>query len=239
MIPLPISDENPTFSKPVVTKLFIFLNILVWGYELVHGVTLSTLDFGLIPSWFVHNIQQGDLQLPAPLGHVRLIQEVPVRLTPLTSMFLHGGWMHLLGNMWFLWIFGDNVEDNLGHVGFFIFYILCGLAAAAAQVASMPEATVPMVGASGAIAGVMGAYILLYPQARIRCLWIFIIFVQTIHLPAWLLLGIWFFAQFLIPGDAGIAWMAHVGGFVAGALLLFVFRRSQPKPPRKTVPIWQ
>ncbi len=222
MIPIPLRDENPRYGTPLVTGLLIAINLVAWGYELLHGVTLSTFDYGLIPSWLLAGMRDGALDVPR-LGHILLHQEVPQPLSVFSSMFMHGSWGHLIGNLWFLWVFGDNVEDALGHLRFAVFYLVCGVAAALAQVLSVPASTAPMVGASGAIAGVMGAYLLLYPRARIRCLWVLIIFITTISVPAWLLLGIWFVSQLALPLDSGVAWMAHVGGFVAGLLLVRLF----------------
>jgi membrane associated rhomboid family serine protease len=163
---------------------------------------------------------------------------VPWPFTIFTSMFMHGGWLHIVGNMWFLWIFGDNVEDAMGPVKFLIFYLVCGVAAAMAQVLSSPGSAIPMVGASGAIAGVLGAYILLYPHARVRCLWVLFILVTFVYVPAWLILGLWFVSQFFIPGQ-GVAWMAHVGGFVAGFALVRLFVARRPPPRRDHFPaIW-
>ena len=239
MIPLPISDENPTARRPYVTSLLITLNVLAWLFELSRGVDESTLDYGAIPAWVLHGMRDGVVYLEA-LGHdVRLHQEVPWPWTVVTSMFMHGGWLHLIGNMWFLWIFGDNVEDAMGHVQYLVFYLVCGLAAALAQLLSSPASQVPMVGASGAIAGVLGAYLMLYPHARVRCLWILFIIVTTVYVPAWLLLGIWFVSQFFIPNE-GVAWMAHVGGFVTGFLLVRLFVTRRPPPRRDGFPpLWQ
>jgi membrane associated rhomboid family serine protease len=228
VIPLPISDENPSQRFPAVTVALIAVNALVWFFELSHGVELSTLDYGAIPAWILHGTREGSLRIPE-MGRVVLHQEVPQPFTILTSMFLHGSWLHILGNMWFLWIFGDNVEEAMGRFRYLVFYLLCGVAAAMAQILATPASTEPMVGASGAIAGVLGGYALLYPRARVKCLWIFIIFITTIRVPAWLLLGLWFLSQFVIPGP-GVAWMAHVGGFVAGLLLVKLFARP-PAPP--------
>jgi membrane associated rhomboid family serine protease len=214
MIPLPLRDENPTSRFPAVTVFLIVANSLVWLLELGRGVTATTLDYGVIPAWLLAGRQEGPLDLPQ-IGTVFLHQEVPPLATVLTSMFLHGGWAHLIGNMWFLWIFGDNVEDALGRVRYLAFYLVSGMVAAGAQVIATPGATAPMVGASGAIAGVLGGYLVLYPRARVKCLWILIVFITTIYVPAWALLGIWFFAQFLVP-QVGEAWMAHVGGFLFG-----------------------
>jgi membrane associated rhomboid family serine protease len=150
--------------------------------------------------------------------------------TPVTSMFLHGGWLHLLGNMWFLWLFGNNVEDSMGHFRYVAFYILCGLAAAAAQTVVNPDSAIPMVGASGAISGVMGAYIVLYPRVRVHMLVVLGFFITRIAVPAFLMLGYWFLLQLLggLPtiGDekGGVAFWAHAGGFIAGAILILVFK---------------
>jgi membrane associated rhomboid family serine protease len=146
-------------------------------------------------------------------------------------MFLHGGWLHLIGNMWFLWVFGNNVEDSMGHVRFVLFYIVCGLAAAAAQIVATPRSVLPMVGASGAISGVMGAYIVLYPRVKVHMLIFLGIFITTVAVPAWMMLGYWFLLQILgglpmlssEPGG-GTAFWAHAGGFVAGMALIWLFR---------------
>ncbi len=224
MIPLPVSDDNPRRSFPIATVVLIAANAVVWIYELGHGVTLSTLDYGLIPSWLLHGTREGRLVLPQ-VGVVVLHQEVPVPWTVLTSMFMHGSWVHIIGNMWFLWIFGDNVEDIAGKIGYLAFYLVSGLAAAGMQIVAGPDSTVPMVGASGAIAGILGAYVYLFPRARVRCLWILIFYVTFIDLPAWLLLGLWFVSQFFLPLGSGVAWMAHVGGFVTGIVLALIFLR--------------
>ncbi len=145
-----------------------------------------------------------------------------------TSMFLHGGWMHIIGNMWFLWLFGDNVEDALGRFRYVVFYFAAGTVAVLAQCFSMPDSKVPMIGASGAIAGVLGGYVMLYPRARIVTL----LFWTFVDIPAWVYLGIWFLSQFLIDAGSGVAWMAHVGGFLAGVGLVRLFFR-----PRKRTPV--
>ena len=163
-------------------------------------------------------------------GSVCVLSDDGTCYTVLTSMFMHGGWMHIIGNMWFLWIFGGNVEDAMGHARFVVFYLLCGLAAAAFQVAADPASTIPMVGASGAIGGGLGAYILLYPRVHVHLLIFIIFYVTTIAVPAYLMLGYWFLVQ-VLSGVAsvgreggGVAFWAHVGGFVAGGLLVFAFR---------------
>jgi len=230
VLPIPLSDDNPTERPPIATIGIIAVNILAWVYELSRGVTLSVLDYGLITAWFLQGVREGRIVL-GERAFV-LIQEVPWPLSAFTAMFMHASWMHIIGNMWFLWIFGDNLEDRMGRARYLAFYLLCGLIAAAAQIAFAPGATTPMVGASGAIAGVLGGYALLYPHARVRCLWWFIIFVNIIHVPAAILLGLWFLFQFLTPVDSGVAWMAHVGGFLGGLALGRLFVR--PSPPRFT-----
>ncbi len=233
MIPLPVRDDAPRIRFPAMTVALIASNTVAWLFELYHGVALSTLDYGLIPSWLLAGIREGPIFLPH-VGRAVLHQEVPFPWTLLTAMFMHGGWLHIIGNMWFLWIFGDNVEDAMGRLRFLAFYLACGLAAALAQVLVTPSSREPMVGASGAIAGVLGAYIFLYPRARVRCLWIFIVFVTFVNIPAWALLGFWFVSQFFVPLESGVAWMAHVGGFVAGFLLV----RSFAAPPFRARSIW-
>jgi len=230
MIPLPVRDNAPRQRFPVMTVGLIAINSAAWLFELQHGVALATLDYGLIPSWILRGIREGPIELPQ-LGPAVLHQEVPFPWTVLTAMFMHGGWLHVIGNMWFLWIFGDNVEDAMGRLKFSVFYILCGLAAALAQVLATPSSAAPMVGASGAIAGVLGAYLLLYPRARVRCLWILIIFITFVDVPAWALLGLWFLSQFFVPLESGVAWMAHVGGFLAGLGLVRLFVSRQTPPP--------
>jgi membrane associated rhomboid family serine protease len=228
MIPLPLRSDVPRRRFPSATALLVGLNAVAWIFELRHGVTLSTLDYGLIPSWLLHGIRDGPILLPGH-GRVLLHQEVPFPWTVLTAMFMHGGWLHVLGNMWFLWIFGDGVEQATGAARFLAFYMLAGVAATAAQVLATPGSAAPMVGASGAIAGVMGAYLLLYPRARVRCLWVLIVFVTFVNVPAWALLGLWFLSQFFLPLESGVAWMAHVGGFVAGLLLVRLFAGPGPR----------
>jgi len=226
MIPLPLRADVPRRRFPGMTATLIALNTAAWVFELHHGVTLATLDYGLIPSWLLHGIREGPIVLPH-LGRAVLHQEVPFPWTLLTAMFMHGGWLHIIGNMWFLWIFGEGVEGAMGASRFLLFYLLSGLASSLAQVAVTPASVEPMVGASGAIAGVLGAYLLLYPRAHVRCLWILIIFVTFVNLPAWALLGFWFLSQFFVPMEAGIAWMAHVGGFLAGMALVGPFAKRR------------
>lgn len=204
----PIRDHNPSGRTPYVTFALIAINAVVFcGYWLTlpseAALNQFFMTWGLVPA--------------------RLMQGQGIE-TVISSMFLHGGWMHIAGNMLFLWIFGDNLEDEMGHFGFLAFYLLTGLAAAAAQFAAAPYSPIPMVGASGAIAGVMGGYLLLFPKARVDVLFIFIIIFRIFPIPAWIVLGIWFsiqvFSGISIPGDeGGVAYWAHAGGFAGGLVL--------------------
>ena len=242
MIPIPISDENPASRTPWATYALIALNAVAWLLQLAHGLERSVLDYGAIPALLMHHATDATVVIPTIAGPVReaVHQLVPWPTTVLTAMFMHGGWLHIIGNMWFLWIFGDNIEDAMGPVKYVVFYLVCGIVAALTQVFVSAGSSVPMVGASGAIAGILGAYIVLYPHARVRCLWILFILITFVYVPAWLILGLWFVSQFFIPG-AGVAWMAHVGGFMAGFALvrLFVSRVNRP-PPRRAgfPPMW-
>ena len=218
---LPLRDENPTASTPYVTYALIAANVAVFLVEVVLG--REALGQWVFPAWGA---------VPAE------ILADPVRRAPslLTCMFLHGGWMHLIGNMWFLYIFGDNVEDRLGKPLFVLFYLASGLGATALQVAIQPGSVIPIVGASGAIAGVLGAYALVYPRARVvTLLWLFI-FVRLIRIPAVAFLGIWFGMQFLSglgslgATGGGTAWWAHVGGFVVGGAVGYWLRRRDGRP---------
>ena len=218
---IPLHDDNPTRIRPLVTVALIVLCVLAFLWQ----ISLGDVDqrrlvagLGLIPV-----VLLGQAELPP------MLELVPVELTVVTSMFLHGGWMHLIGNMLYLWIFGNNIEDAMGHWRFVLFYLLCGAAAALAQVLQDPASATPMIGASGAIAGVLGAYLLLYPRARVLVLVFLGFFVTTLRLPALLVLGFWFVLQFfnaVVAGEAGggVAWWAHIGGFVAGLGLRLLFR---------------
>ena len=231
MIPIPLSDENPTERRPVVTIAIIVANALFWLYEVGRGVTESVLDYGVIPRWLLHGVTDGTIQLSHTVS-ATLHQEAPWPLTVFTAMFAHGSWMHIIGNMWFLWIFGDNLEDRMGRFRYILFYLLCGVVAAVAQVVATPDSMAPMVGASGAIAGVLGGYILLYPTARVRCLWILFVFFTTVRIPAWILLGVWFLSQFLTPLESGVAWVAHVGGFLGGLMVVNAFVKAPERVVR-------
>jgi len=230
---IPLHDDVPGRRFPIVTVALLAANVAAFVFELTlprYGITLNGLFHraGLIPFEVVH-------RMDVPPRDV-----VPWWLTPVTSMFLHGGWFHIIFNMLFLWIFANNVEDEMGHTRFLLFYLLCGLAAAATQIAVSHDSTVPTIGASGAIAGVLGAYIVLYPRARVLSLVPIFLFISLIYVPAWVLLAFWFVSQLLVGiaslgATTGVAYFAHIGGFVAGLLLVFLFAsgagdRGRPGP---------
>lgn len=219
---IPLKDLNPRRSFPIVTLSLIAVNVVVF----IHQITLPPAageafikTYALTPS---------HIQL-ALEGH--RYSPLQAFLPLLTCMFLHGGFLHIIGNMWFLWIFGDNLEDRMGPVRYVLFYLVCGVLAAGTQILATPGSVAPMVGASGAIAGVLGGYILLYPAARVRCLWVLVIFITTVRIPAFILLGLWFLSQFLTPASSGVAWEAHVGGFLAGLALVKLFVDDSEMPP--------
>jgi membrane associated rhomboid family serine protease len=229
----PIRDDNPNILTPITTVGIIVANALVWVFVQGLGgepaLSTSVCKLGLIPGELMSAFPPGT-QVQIGPRTVCALGDGPTWPTILTSMFMHGGWIHLIGNLWFLWIFGNNVEDAMGHVRFIVFYLLCGLAAALLQVAANPESPIPMVGASGAIGGVMGAYIVLYPRVHVHMLVFLGFFVTTFAVPAVFMLGYWVVVQ-LIGGlgsmgqaGGGVAFWAHIGGFVAGSLLIFVFR---------------
>jgi len=210
----PLRDTEPSYTKPLVTVVLIAINLLVFLYMVsLDGWSRNAFvaTYGLVPAQFTWT-------------------------SLLTCMFLHGGWMHVLGNMWFLWIFGDNIEDILGHGKYLLFYLACGLLAGLAQYVMNLGSQVPMVGASGAIAGVMGAYIVKFPHSRIVTLVIVIFFFTTVEIPAWIMLIYWFGTQFFNgvgsiaysrASQGGVAFFAHVGGFVAGAALIYLMAPRQ------------
>ena len=231
----PIRDDNPHFLTPWATWLLIGINAAVWVLVQGMGATLplagSVCRYGLIAGELLQNLPEG-VRVPMGGGIECVLGAGSTWFTPLTSMFMHGGWMHIIGNMWFLFIFGNNVEDAMGSLRFLVFYLLCGFAAAALQVAFDPASSIPMVGASGAIGGVMGAYIVLYPRVNVHMLVFLGFFVTTFAMPAFYMLGYWFVLQLisglLSPAEGGgVAFWAHVGGFVAGAVLIFVFRNRR------------
>src|SRR5437867_4055989 len=210
---IPLRDIIPSRTTPYITITIILLNGLAWLFEI-------SLPRDVLPVFLqVYGVVPADFHA----------------WTLISSMFLHGSWSHIIGNMWYLWIFGDNIEDRLGHGRFIIFYLLCGITAATGQIVVDPYSRLPTIGASGAIAGVMGAYFVLYPQSRVLTLipWIFL---QVVEIPAIVLLGFWFLMQFLSAGaiavtanthGGGVAFAAHVAGFVVGMVGVFVFRKPQ------------
>ena len=216
---IPLRDVIPSRTTPYITVALIVLNGLAWFYELAVPEDLLPVflqTYGVVPASF-----------SAP--------------TLVTSMFLHGSWSHVIGNMWFLWIFGDNIEDRLGHGPFVVFYLFCGIGAAAGHILMDPYSMLPTIGASGAIAGVMGAYFVLYPHSRVLTLVPLFIYWEIVELPAIFLLGFWFLMQLFGAGigtitptsgaeSGGIAFMAHVAGFALGAVIVFVFRKSRREP---------
>lgn len=231
----PLRDDNPTLRTSLATFLLVGLNVVVW--VLVQGLgrepmlTQSVWKFGAITGELLGRVAPGT-SVPAGQGLVAVLDGTPNWWTVLTSMFMHGSWMHIVGNMWFLLVFGDNVEDAMGFFQFLVFYVLCGIAAVFAQAVSDPGSTIPMVGASGAIGGVMGGYFLLHPRAPVHMLVWFGFYVTRIVVPASFMLGYWFVIQ-LISGafsggpGGGVAFWAHVGGFVAGLLLVYPFSFGQ------------
>jgi membrane associated rhomboid family serine protease len=213
---IPLRDVIPSRTTPVVTVLLIALNALAWFYEVA-----------LPPETLTEFLHAGGV-VPASFNPPALF----------TSMFLHGSWSHVIGNMWFLWIFGDNVEDRMGHGRFLVFYLLCGLGATLGHVAMDPASTLPLIGASGAIAGVMGAYLVLYPRSRVLTLIPLIIIWDIVELPAVVLLGVWFALQLVSAGaiaatanaGGGVAFAAHVIGFALGAAGVLLFRKRGRQP---------
>jgi membrane associated rhomboid family serine protease len=211
---IPLRDVIPSRTTPYITVTLILLNAVAWFYEV-------SLSGDVLPLFLqVYGV------VPARLHGVTLV----------TSMFLHGSWMHVIGNMWYLWIFGDNVEDRVGHGRFIVFYLLCGIVASIGQILIDPESTLPTIGASGAIAGVMGAYFVLYPRSRVLTLITLVFFWEVIEVPATVLLGFWFVMQLFSAGaiavtastgGGGVAFMAHVAGFLCGMAGIFLFRQRE------------
>ncbi len=234
---IPIRDENPTVLTPVITLGLIAVTGVVWfvvqGAGSSPALARSVCELGLIPAEVLGRVAPGT-QIPMGGGAVCRLSGDGNWLTVLSSMFLHGGWFHLIGNMWFLWVFGNNVEDAMGHGRFLAFYLICGVAAALAQVLPQPSSRIPMVGASGAISGVMGAYLVLYPRVRVQLLVFLGFFVTTVKVPAYMMLLYWALLQLVgsVPqladaGSGGVAFLAHLGGFVAGAALIKAFAKPE------------
>ena len=219
---IPIRDKNPSGTFPYITVGIIVINVLIFLYELSldSGLGEFIMKYAVLPLKIKHYSQDPDLTFTS------------ISFPFVSSMFLHGGFIHLIGNMWYLWIFGDNIEDKLGHFKFFGFYILCGIIASSVHVLFNSQSDIPCIGASGAIAGVLGAYMVTFPRARVVTIVPLFIFIQVIELPAIVVLGFWFVIQFFngatsitaSTSGAGVAWWAHIGGFAAGIIIFYIIR---------------
>jgi membrane associated rhomboid family serine protease len=220
---IPLKDKNPTQRIPFVNVAIIIANVAVFLYQVSSGeqVGLIFQRYSVIPA---------ELSAAFSASHLKILTVG----TLFTSMFLHGGWLHLGGNMLYLWVFGDNIEDKLGHARYLLFYFMCGVLSAVAHVVIDPQSTIPTVGASGAISGVLGAYLLLFPRAKVLTVIPIFVFLQFVELPAVLVLGLWFVLQFFsglaslgyqTAGMGGVAWWAHIGGFIAGIILILPMRK--------------
>jgi membrane associated rhomboid family serine protease len=230
----PLRDDNPIKVMPFVTWTLIAVNVMVFLYQISLGprsLQVFVYQYGAIPAVVV-----GEQSLRAGMA------AIPPGLSIFTSMFLHGGWMHLIGNMWYLWIFGNNIEEAMGHLRYIFFYLICGLLASASHIISNMSSTVPSIGASGAISGVLGAYLLLYPRAKVLTLVYLGFFLRLMYIPAGLILGFWFILQVLSGSLAGsqngggVAFWAHIGGFIAGVILVGLFKKRRIRffnPPRR------
>jgi membrane associated rhomboid family serine protease len=218
---MPLKDDNPTRRTAYLTIGLIVINAVVflWQFSLGPEGFGAVYQYGAVPARI---LGIGD-NLPSPA--------VPEAITLVTAMFLHGGFLHVIGNMLYLWIFGNNVEDVLGRVRFILFYLVCGLIASFSHLLSNVNSQLPMIGASGAIAGILGAYLVLFPRARVHTLFIFFVFIRVIPIPAVFLLIFWFVLQlFSLGTGGGVAWTAHIGGFLAGLVLIRLFLRGRPLP---------
>ena len=226
---IPIRDRNPSGTFPYVTIGIIVINVLIFLYELSLGSGLGEfiMKFGVVPLKVSYYSQASGLTF------------INTFFPFISSMFLHGGFIHLIGNMWFLWIFGDNIEDKLGHFRFIAFYLLCGIIASSVHVFFNIQSKAPCIGASGAIAGVLGAYMITFPRARVVTIVPLFVFIQVMELPAIVVLGFWFVIQFFngaatitaSTSGAGVAWWAHIGGFAAGVIILYIMRIFFAKNP--------
>ncbi len=226
---MPLGDDNlDRRTTPVVTYILIAVNVIVWLRELSGGERFIN-GFSAIPYEITHGTDLVGTQSIVVGGQTIAVPmypgPTPIYLTLLTSMFMHASWAHILGNMLYLWIFGDNIEDRLGHAKFLVFYLICGLAASASQILFSPSSIIPSLGASGAIAGVLGAYLVLFPKKNVRVLFLR----QIVNMPAFIVLGMWIalqiFAQVGVSGgqSSGVAYLAHIGGFATGILLIYLF----------------
>ena len=247
---IPIGDENPTLRTPVMTYALLAVTVATWvlfqgaGFD-AYRLAASVCNYGLVPAELTGGREIG-FAVPIGAGLACSIDDQSINaFTPVISMFLHGSWLHLLGNLAYLWVFGNNIEDSMGRFRFLVFYIVCGLAAAGAHILIDPRSPVPTVGASGAISGILGAYLVLYPRVRVKYLFIFVIFFKVFKIPAWAGL-LWWFGMQVLSGlpqlnqvnpeiSGGVAVWAHVGGFVAGVVLVKLFENRALVTRRTTV----
>ncbi len=224
----PISDLNATKNKPILSWIILISCILIFIYQKnlgYHFEQKTLLSFGMIPS-VLFNVKQLSDELVI----------IPSYMTLISSMFLHGGWMHLIGNMAYLYIFGDNIEDELGKIKFLIFYFSCGIFAGLSQALIDINSEIPMIGASGAISGILGAYLILFPKKEIKVFFWFFIFIKIFRIPAMYVIGCWIFIQFFNLNnseESNIAYLAHIGGFIAGIILILIFRKKRSNQPKR------
>ena len=245
---IPIKDyAGPRRRLPWITWGLIAVNVVVFLYQVSLGADAQAFMFAysVVPVALTHGIPQ--TSLPGVPAHIPFHTPSTVYLTLITSMFLHAGWLHIGGNMLFLYIFGDNVEDRMGHIPYLLFYLFCGVVAGITQVAVDPGSSIPSLGASGAIAGVLAAYLVLFPLARVRTIIFIVFFFTIVTLPAFVLIGIWFLLQFLAgvaalsnvqQGMGGVAYFAHVGGFVTGLMITFLLRPWLRPPASVSYPYY-
>lgn len=254
---IPIRDNIPSRSFPFVNNAIILICVVAFLLQLANSEQGALVDsYGMVPARLMHpgevieTIQQVPVQTPYGIQVREVVRQtspaaIPEWLTLFTCMFLHGGWMHMLGNMWFLYIFGDNVEDCFGHVGYLLFYVGCGLLAGITHLLTGPDSAIPTIGASGAIAGIMGSYLILYPRAMVLAIIPIGFFLQTFVIPAAVFLGFWFLLQFFqgtmaisSAQSGGVAWWAHIGGFAAGLVVTFVLEKLHwiRAPVHETLP---
>ncbi len=247
---IPLSDDNPTLHTPMMTWILLGVMFAVWmvvqggGFEPMK-LAQSVCNYGLVPGELTHRARLGTAVPMGPGVYCVVDNQWINWLSPLTSIFLHGGWAHILGNALYFWVFGNNIEDSMGPGRFLAFFLLCGLAAAGTDIAFEASSPIPTVGASGAISGILGGYLVLYPRSRVNILFFFIIIIRVIPIPAWAVLIWWFGTQLLtaLPelsqvnpaASSGVAVWAHIGGFVAGALLIRVFANPRLVEQRKAL----
>ena len=233
---LPIKDYNPTKKTAYITIILIIINVAVFLYQaVISDLNLHIVTSAMIP-WEITHMKNIDQpvgysvveQRGYSVGRKPIYRDVPPLLSLITSMFMHGSFLHLLGNMLFLWIFGNNIEDDVGKIKFIFFYLVSGVGASLAHVLFNMDSIVPVIGASGAVSGVMGAYLILYPNARVKTLVFIFIIITFVDIPAFIFLILWFVFQFFYAGSgSGIAWLAHVGGFIMGILLIKLMKKKE------------